>query len=285
MPRSLRRRLGQILDDAGPDPDQVVLKGLDVNDIRLALKNRSGSKPVGADRVFVDLRLELEDIARNQSKNFARALDEFAARATRGENVSAGRAALKGRTSEVLDVAKRVDDPNVGAGLRVGARSELADTAQESVTRAAKLSQDLTEDAGLVTRLRALLPAKEVDRLQQIGQLQEKAIPNIKNLSPPIPQAQGVKKLVGDAADAIVVTSPGTSLASKIFAFARGLKNQAIGLPDDVIENLARDAFDPKKTQIVIEALRRRNITDAQVLNLFSTAALAGGTEAANIGQ
>ena len=272
LPRTLRRRVDTILEDV-PEGEAAELTGLDVNDIRLALRDRARGA-TGADRVFGELADELEGIASAQSPAFRRAIDEFARRSREIEGVTAGRRALTQRTSEfIADVGQR-DVPG-RAGARVGARAELTDVAREGATQARRVARSLTEDSGLVERLRAVLPEREVNRLQQLGQVQSRAFENIERLAPgAVAQSnREIREAVSDAVNAAVLAGPGTSVASRTFAFGRILQRLRPSLSDRVVNNLAEDAFNPDRTEAVLQALRRANIPEDRILDLYVSAA------------
>lgn len=283
IPRTLRRRIDEALDAAGED-SPVELTGLDVNDIRVALRQRAKGA-VGADRVFGELADEVEDIARSQSDEFGRAIDEFAQRSRRAEGVEAGRRGVTQPTSEFRQIAREAEAGNELAALRVGARSGLADVATEAPSRARAVAESLSQDSGLVRRLKEVLDPKEIDRLQQLGAARLRSFRNIDQLSPTAKARaeEGLRDLVGTAADAIVAASPATSAASKVFSFARGIRRLLPGgVSDRVVENMARDIFDPSKTGQVITALRRAKVSDDDILELLITASTVGGQATAS---
>jgi len=282
LPATLKSRLNAAQEGV-PEGSPVTLSGLDVNDLRLALRDRARGA-TGADRVFGELANEVEGVARAQSPAFGRAIDEFAARSVRGEAVAAGRRGVTQPTTEFEAVVREAGGPVERAGLRVGARAEIADVAREGVNASARLARTLSEDSGLIQRLRSVLPEREVNRLQEIGRLQSRSIANIGRLAPEAKVNTDLQKAVSDAVNATVLASTSTSAASKVFAFGRLLKNLGTGLNDRVIDNLAKDAFDPKKTQKVISAMRRAEISEENILTLFASS-VAGGIEAVQIGE
>lgn len=282
LPATLRRRLDEAFEEAGEDAP-VTLSGLDVNDLRLALRDRARGA-TGADRIFGDLADEVETIARDQSPAFARAIDEFASRSLRGEGVAAGRKAITQPTSEVAAIARTVDEANVAAGIRVGARSGLADVAREGSGPAATLSRRLSEDSGLVQRLRAVLPKKEVDRLQELGRVRARSAENIQQLAPGIRAAEdsAIREAVRDAVGAIVVAQGSTGGAFKAGIIARLVNRLTPKTSKRVAENIARDVFDPNKTEEIISVLRRAKFDEADILDLFASAFAAGSLAADN---
>lgn len=285
---NLRRRIDEALEQAG-ESGPVTLEGTDVLDLRQLLRQRS-KKAVGADRIFLELRDELDDIAGTQSDNYTRALDESAMRARRQENVAAGMRVNSAPTSTFTEAARQTTDAPEKAALMVGARSGLRETALESASSASGLANRLAQDGGLVRRLRAVMRDEEVERLQQLGRVQARAFRNVDTLSPSA-RAQADKsarELVGMVTDALVTASPATSAASKTFAgsrLARGLRRLLPGgMSDKAVENIARDLFDPAKTQQVIDVLRRAKVADEDIIDLLLTST-ASASVAANAGD
>lgn len=283
IPPTLKRRLDDILADVS-EGGSATLTGLDVNDLRKVLRDR-GKGATGADRVFLELADEVEDIARSQSPNFARAIDEFAARSVRGEGVQAGRKAITQPTSEFGATLEDVGEAGFTAGARVGMRSGLVDAARESTNASARLAGQLAENSGLVQRLRAVLKPEEVDRLQKLGRLQLQSIQNIGKLAPSAKVNTDLQAAVSDAVNATVLASTGTSAASKVFAFGRILKNLGTGLDNRVIENMAKDAFDPKKTKQLVTMLRKSDLSEDKILDLFAVSSAGGSLAASAVGE
>ncbi len=283
IPRTMRRRLDEALDAVG-EGKSVTLTGLDVNDIRKALRKR-GRGATGADQVFNELADEVEDIARRQSRNFASAIDEFAARSLRGEGVAAGGRIAGQRTGEFAQAAEAAADPNLAAGIRVGARSALRDIAEEGAGQADVLVKKLSQDSGLVKRLRSVLPALEVDKIQEIARLQTRSAENIATLSPSV-RAQadrGIEGAVDDAVGGIIAVTGGAGAGFKSNVALRILRRLIPGPAPRVVENIARDLFDPSKTQQVITALRRAEVSEEAILDLYTKVAVGSGAGAAAV--
>ena len=283
MPASLRRRLDDALAGVA-EGDAVTLTGLDVNDIRLALRDRARGA-TGADRIFGELANEVEAVARGQSEAFGRAIDEFSARSLRGEGVAAGRKVTSQPSSEFEAAVQEATSPNVAAGTRVGARSALADVAAEGSTRAAGLARSLSEDSGLVRRLRSIMPGDEVDRLQEIGRLQSRSAENIARISPPA-QAEGGragKELLKDVANAVVLAGGNTGGAFKSSVIGRFFSRVFLGMRKSTIDSLTDAAFDPAKTGKVIDALKKAGVSDRDIISVYLKAVgareLAGAAE------
>lgn len=284
LPRTLRRRLDDALNEVA-EGQPLTLTGLDVNDLRLALRDRARGA-TGADRVFGELADEVEDIARSQSDEFGRAIDEFARRSRRAEGVTAGQRVAGARTGEFVEEARQAVDPDIAAGLRVGARAGLSDKARESIGQSVTLARKLSENSGLVQRLRAVMPAREVDRLQEVGRIQSRALENIETVAPSvIAQAdKGIRQAVNDTVSAAVAAQGGTGGAFRVAVTERILRRLTPRLSDKVSQNLARDLFNPNRTTNVLAALRRAEVPEEEILDLFA-GSIAAGSQAAQTGE
>lgn len=282
MPPTLKRRIDDIFADV-PEGEAATLTGLDVNDLRKALR-KAAKGATGADRVFGEIANELEDVARKQSPAFGRAIDEFARRSRTIEGIEAGRRGVTARTGE-FEAGVEAAAPEVRAGIRAGVRSEITDVARESATRAASLSRSLAEDSGLVQRLKSILKPAEVERLQSIGRVQARSAENIAALAPGVRASEQaeLRSAVKDTISSMVAAGGSTGGAFKASIMQRIL-TRITRLPENVVENLARDAFDPAKTTKVLAALRRAQISEEAILDMFSSA-VAGGTVAAQTGD
>ena len=281
LPRSLRPRIQAALEAAG-EGNPVTLSGLDVNDLRLALRDRARGA-VGSDRVFGELADEVELIARGQSPAFARAIDEFSSRSLRGEGVAAGRKVSSQDASEFEATFREGGSNEVQAGTRVGARSELSDRAARSAGSATGLARELAQDSGLVRKLREVMPAEEVDRLQQLGRQQSRSAANMDTLSPAARSEQGkaMRELTNDVVGAMVVAGGNTGGAFKASILGKFLQRVMKGQSKKSINNLARDAFDPNKTEAVIAALRKGGLSETQIVEAYGAA--LGAREGADI--
>ncbi len=282
LPRTLKRRIDDILADVG-EGAEATLSGLDVNDLRLALRDRARGA-TGADRVFGEIADEVEGIARAQSPAFAKAIDEFAERSLRGEGVAAGRKVTQAGTTKEFEQAVKAaaDEPGTLAGQRVGARTALAETAREGAAKADTLVRALAEDSGLVQRLKSVLPEREINRLRELGQVQARAAEGIQGIAPGVRAEanNAVREAVRDAVGALVVSGGGTGGAFKAGIIQRALARITPGISEKVAKSIARDAFDPKKTEKVLSALRRAELSEQEILDLFASAATASGAAA-----
>lgn len=281
IPRTLKRRLDDIMDAAGDGP--VTLTGLDVNDMRKALRKRARGA-TGADRVFGELADEVEQIARGQSQKFGEAIDEFARRSLTGEGVAAGRKIATTTTGEVTQAGKAAGAAEA-AGRRVGARTAVAETAAESAASADRLVKTLAEEGGLVERLRTVLPEAELTRIRDIAKLQVRSGQNISTLAPAA-RAQVDRELrdaVSDAVGGIVAATGGAGAGFKSNVIVRLISRILPGGNPKIIENMARDLFDPSKTKQVLAAMRRAEISDEAILDLYAKVAVSSGAAAAAV--
>lgn len=293
IPATTRREISDaikgVTDDEGNLIGDVVLDGRFVDDLRQAM-NAAAKQGKGFPRRFRELARDLEEMAAEQSPDFTKALREFASRSQRAEGVAAGRKVVTASTSEFRAAADAAAQPGRGAelvGQRVGARSELADVAREGASRSARLSRDLAEDSGLVARLREVLPKREVDRLQTLGRVQARSAENVRTLAPGIraEENKAVREAMRDAIGGIVVASGNTGGAFKAGIIQRLGSRLTPKISKRVVNNIARDVFDPDKTEEVIAALRRAELGDAEILDLFTTAFVSGQQAAENVGQ
>ncbi len=256
------------------NPVQLSIRAVD--NIRQALNRRAGP---GQDRIFRELAKEVEGIASEQVPQFREAIEGLARRRTAAEGVEGGRAGIRQPTTEFEARVRTARTPDEAGGIREGLRGAVADEAAESASRAARLVDTLSENGGLTRRLKAVLPDEEVGRLQRLARVQARSFENIERLSPgAVAQLDDdVMQAVEGAVNTMVAAAPTTSPALRIFSLGRILKAKSpLGLDDRVLENLARDAFDPDRTGAVLQALRRTNMTDEEILNAFA-ASVAGG--------
>lgn len=261
-------------------PKAIVLKGKVVDDIRQALNERIGA---GFRTKFVGLRDKLVDVAR-KDEAFDRALTESGERAAGVSGVATGRKILTAATDEfeqsIEGALKSLDEL---AGIRGGARSALVQKAREGVSSTLQIARTLAEDSGLIQRLRAIFPAREVDKIQQIARVQAKAIENIGTVVP-ASGATGTGRGLTTLVNAVVLLSPGASVASKTFAAGRMAqllkKLPGVGIGERVAANIARDMFDPTKTKAIIAVLKKAGLPDEQIFNLYAITALFAGSKA-----
>lgn len=292
IPSILKRQLDEaidvasFIDDAG---DVVVgdtsISGKLVDDFRQVLGD-AAREGKGFRTRFLDLKREIEDVARRQSPEFAQALDEFAARGARAEGVKAGRKLITDKTSEALAVVEGATTADFSAGLRVGARSGLEDVAQESLSRAGKLAQDLSRDEGLVGRLSAVLRPSELAALQRAGVAETKAIRNLGNVAPAIKAKGGavVDNAIKAAVGAVAIGATNVGGAFKVAEFNALTNMLPKLLSKKARDSLARDILNPAKSKAVLSALKNLKLRDSEILDLFATS-FAAGSQAAQAGQ
>lgn len=272
-----------VIEASGDGPVQITGELADF--IRQDL-NQKAATGVGSKQRILNIKRDFEDAVGASSPEFTQALDEFAARGARAEGVAAGRKLIGQETSEALAVAESATTADFAAGLRVGTRSGLEDAAQESLSRAGRLAQDLSRDEGLVGRLSAVLPASEIAALQKAGVIEAKALQNIGNVAPSI-QAEGGK--VVDNAIKAAVGAMAVGATNVGGAFKVGVFNNLTALLPPFMskkarESLARDILDPTKTKAVLSALKNLKLRDKEILDLFATSFTAG-SQAAQAGN
>lgn len=263
-------RLQEVLSGRGDVA--ITLPGILVNDMRKALRARAkGAK--GSDLVFGELADELEDVARAQSEAFGIAIDTFRKRSTRIEGLAAGEQVFKPGTTKAVEQATReaAGEPSRAAGRRVGARGAVEEEVGETAGKTLSALKNITDNVGLGRRLRALLPGREVDKLQEVAAVQSKAIEGIAGAVPGVKINKDVQEAVNGVVSAAILVSTGTSLASKVIAFGRLLQNLLRGVDERVVKNLSRDAFDPEKLPEVLTVLRRMNVGEDEILDIFAS--------------
>lgn len=301
--KQFRQNIGEQrveLDEAlsAVDPDSpVILSGLLVNNMRRNLNAASGSVLPGDKGQILDLSRTLVEIAGRKSPNFARAISGSSARAIRTEGVAAGRKVLETTDKNFKATVKAAEDTgdiNKLAGLRVGARSALADRARESSARAVALVRSLAEDSGLVERLRTVFPKgipgvriDEVDRLQKLARLQRRAAENLNIATPEIraADAAAVAEAVKDATGAFVAAGGNTGGAFRVSVADRILRRLTPRLSRKAANSLAADLFDPARTKDAIKALRNAGVSEIELLGHFIAALISGQQAATAINE
>ncbi len=292
MSKPMRRAFNDALEGVAED-SPVTLSGGMVNDLRLLLRKR-GRGSAGVDQVFNDLADELEGIARRESKGFGEAIDEFSERSLRGEGIEAGRLSASADVDQFAAQVKNPKGPAEGTvirgqtvpggssfkgGMRVGARSKVKADASAGAQSANRLVNALTENGKLSQNLRKVLPAGEFNKLREVATLQARAGRNLETLAPGA-RAQadlGVKEAVDTAVGAMVLASGGAGAGFKAGVLVRIAKKFMPDTNPKVLENLAKDLFDPKRTKAALAALRRFGLEEDVILKFSTEIAAAGG--------
>lgn len=276
LPATLRNEIDDVIQAAGGKP--ITLKGKDVDDIRQVLNERIGA---GFKTRFRDLSNEIQDIGRAGSHNFAKAMDEFAKAGERIEGQALGASAIKGKTGELVENVAQAS-PRVTKAAEGGARTAIKDTASENLAGAKRLVNELTTESGTITRLKQILPKQELDLIRETARAQKDSLESLGAATPRTTGKQG-QDILPTLVNAVVLASPTTSPASKVFSTGRLLTSfkRLLGskADDRMLKNLAEDAFDPAKTEAVLQALRRAGVDDSEIINAFMSA--AGGASAA----
>lgn len=278
-------------EETGEITGSVSLTGEFVENLRLALGDAADKGQRGFKGDFKTAQQNLAELMGEQSEDAAAALKGFAQRSQRieGQQLTSGQAGgirqgrkiITAKTSEFTSEANQITNRDAGAGLVAGTRTALTDVASEGASAAVRLSKRLSEDGGLVARLRAVFPEEEVDRLIELGKVQAGAADKLAKLAPGArAEVDPIKEMIHDAAAASFATTTGG-------AGKAGLVTRLTGrfLPKPiskrVAENLASDLLDPKRTSAAIDALRRAGAEDADIMDLF-VGAFAGGNLATN---
>ncbi len=277
IPITLRRRLDEVLDQV-PEGSPVELTVEDIEYARLELRERA--KAGGANRVFQNLADQIEKVARSQIPAYGDAIDEFSRRALRREGVEQGRRLVTQDTSQALARRRAAQTAEEGAGQRVGARSQLVDIAGESAASANRLAMAFSEEGGLVSRLRSVLPEDQIEELQQLGRAQARSFRNQGRIAPAIRAEtdEAVTEAARNIVDLAVASTGRTSPQFLAGVFTRVLRTVRPGISEKRATELARLAFDPERTDDVIRALRRGGLRNDQILDVFALSAAGGQT-------
>lgn len=269
--RGLRTRLDEVTNV--PDRESIEIGGDLVNDLRIDLTRR-GRGAKGQDVEFNQLADDLMAVVAPQSKEATLAVAEFAARSSRERGIAQGRrSAADRRTTEVEAEAELLTDVQTAAGVRIGARTAIVDRARESIASARTLVEDLAQNGGLVKRLRAILPKREVDELQRLGDLQARALDNLDTLAPGVAAEAGsaLRAGINTVVTSMIALSGRGSGGFVVKTFENVIDKITPGLPRRTVENIARDIFDPTKTDDIIKALRKAELGEGDILDLFAT--------------
>lgn len=273
---TLKKQIKALLHDAS-DGDQLVapvtLSGKQFGAMFQDLQNAVQTNPTGSQREVLELMNVIGDYGREQSKKFGQAMDEFASRSAKAEGVKGGRKILGQKLSEAEDVV-RLADADKGAGLRVGARSEVTDVARESYASGVRLAQSLTEEGGRMARLRSVLPKKEADKIAARAKLHAQSAESLESISPSVRAKQ---KSMGEALtrDAMVVgqVAMGKGVSAIVGAgiMARNIAGYIVPgrLSKKATENLARDMFNPSKIDTVLPALRKAGMSEEDIMDMW----------------
>jgi hypothetical protein len=284
LPARLNKEIGELADaatdEAGELVGSVTLDGTTVDRMRKALARKADfSNPSNAfPEHFADLGGRLDEIASGQSDTYRSALDQFAKRARRIGGIKAGRKIVTGGegTSEIVEGTKQTIDPQALAGQRQGIRSKLSDEALGGPAAATKVSKGLAEDVGLQDRLTAALPEKQAAELIEVGEVGTRAAKGLRALDPGTTSHASDDLL--DVRDASIATLPGIPDASRILAIGRIISKKHSGIDKSVAKSIARNLFDPAKSDEVIELMLANGFKEADIKAIFIAGQAVGST-------
>jgi hypothetical protein len=275
--------IGEAMEAAG-EGNPVRLSGEVVEEVRQFYRAKAGNKMQPEKGLKAQrLQHEIEDVASKQNKEYKHALDDFASRSERAKGIDQGRKLVSDDVSIGQAKAANVTDADLGAGMRTGARSKLVDRARESVSSAKRLVNDLVREDGLLARMKGVLPDKEIARLQKVAEIQSRAIANVETITPSVRASmdrtvdQVAKSIIEAGALSTGRAGPGmiAHTVDRIFRLVKPRTSKR------VVENIAKDLFDPSRTEEAIKVLRRAGVNNADLLDLLGSS-VVGSTVANN---
>tara|TARA_R110000772_G_C13310278_1_gene440215 strand:- start:5331 stop:7544 length:2214 start_codon:yes stop_codon:yes gene_type:complete len=293
-PPATRRNIANVLDQTEEGAD-VILKGADVNNLRRAMRKKANAGD-GINAEFHEFADELEIIARTQNKKFGDAIDKSHLAAEVKDGIPEGRAAVRGKTSEVAaqaDIAEGVTD-DVGKVIRdsrtrgreLGARQELGDQAGNTIGSGARLAADLAEGTGMSERLRTILPSEEVDALVAKAQQHVRSVGNAERVAPGVVKEadlseEVISAVIGAGAAATGKTGVGHVSNVGLNVYHSMMARLMPSRKPKVVTQMAKDLFDPEKVGQVIKAMERSGVPRDQILeSIIQATPVASGIAA-----
>ncbi len=264
--RELRGRMLRALDGDG------TITAQDLEDIRQA-----ASVPEVAQEARAILTQRIPDAEQ--------ALQSFARRAQRIEGIEAGRPLIRtgrsrspvpgGREQDLEDVVARGRAPEQ-AGVRRGARTELARGAEESPGSALRTVRTLAESEGTGQRVQRIFQPEEAQRLRRFGQAETRAAESMGAMS-----TLGTDQLVDQATDLAATASQlGTLGGAATSGLIVNLREFA-GLPLLSARRVATALTDPNRTAEAIQLLQSRNVGNETIARILDELAASAGVVAA----
>lgn len=270
LPQSLRRRIGQALDE------ETTLTVRDFDNIRQALRGRAGP---GESFRFNQLADEARQLASGQVPELETALRE---QARRGEVISGleeGPQVLRrGQTEQFQEGLERAS-PAQRAGTRVGARGAIVGEAGESPQSAENISRRIAEESGIQRRLESVAGLGEAQQLRRTAGAEAQSARNLDIA------ATDEAAALASTADInalsrllprVGAVASGRASGGFIAAFAEDLTNQ-FRIPPVAARRLAEAATDPQRLDEAIDVLGRMGLSE-DALTTIRQAALIGGS-------
>lgn len=268
--RSVIQTIRSIAENSPPDARRVLdefssaiqsgkkgsIRLRDLENVRVGLNDAIKAKPELTE-VLRPVRLRLNQIAGNQIPEYGAALKQYGVLGDFAEGAKAGRAALKGSTTE-FKAANDAANATTKKGQEIGLRTAMADDLGASFGRSTRAAEGL-QAPDVAERVTTALGAPEAERLGKVAKLEAQAGRNLDrlDLSPgkapatTMDNAQdvlsGVAALSGKAGAGFIANEIG-GLARKFKSFGMGKK---------AAEGLAKGLFDPNDSKDVIAVLKR----------------------------
>ena len=273
LPRKVKQALFDLEDEGG---GTLTLRQME--DIRGAFRDAGKGKGENV-RVFNELKKAVEDVTSSQVPEFGAAIGEFARRSATAQGVGVGQKIRSAGTREFEQLAERAN-PAQAAGLRVGARTALANEARKGPSQAASLVDSLAEDAGFARRLSAV-DADEASRLQILGKNEKEALRSVAGTVRGTKIKSAAQEDVDNAKTFIetLVLSSGRASGGFQANFASKLV-QRFKVPPTAAQKLAKAVTDPERTDEVIRILNNVGVTPTQVQEIAQAASRAAGRTA-----
>lgn len=297
LPGPLRRQISAAVAQGGDGLSSVSLTVRQWDMVRQALAERAGS---GAGQIYGRLRDQVRDYVGAAVPEYAAALREFGRRSDVARGTDAGKGVLTMRAREFADMLRTAGGGTPGtpqrpdvrvseqAGLRVGARTALANLFSGSEDAARKAMARLAKDPVLRRNVRTVLRPDEVRALERLA----------KQYGMQIEFGQGVqlgRKVMAQAdteafVEAVAQSSRGTPARAGVAQGARTKIAEAAGESPQRASRVAQSlAEDPGLQQRLEFALGGREAQRLRRVGALSTtaernlaAATPAGTQASN---
>lgn len=293
--RTLSADAMQAVNDAidNDAPARIALSDLD--ETRAALSAASDRVEVGGAR-FKDMSQRLRAIGGRQIPLYERELRRLARENARADGIEAGRAALTGPATEEVAIARRTSreakelsrsKPRAearakAAGVAEGGRAALVERVG-SPTGSARTARDIAGGGTMRKRIAAAFGQKEAGRMAQAASSEMRRAEG--TVTAGVASQRGAKAALSNASEISSILEAG-ALASGRGSAGFNLHiiqrlTQKFDIPPSVAERLARRASDPSRTHQFVAALRRRGISEDDIMDMYRGASAAGGVFAA----
>jgi len=270
--RELRSRLLRAADG----DDSVIITARDLENVRVVANNNN----------FRDVGQEAREILGEQIPELEPVLQSFARRSQRIEGIETGPALVRegvstspvpgGRQQTLDDVIER-ERPAEQAGVRRGAREDLARRAENSPGGARQVLGELGESSAPSRRLEQVLPEGEGRALRDFAQAEQQASRSLSTIARSAFGAS-VDKIERLAVEGSQLGRAGGAMRAAWFLCLR----RFLGLSDDNARRIARALTDPEQTEAVLAELAKLGATKEFIeRSLVQVSAAAGLTSSA----